>query len=224
MPTVVLVHSPLVGPATWGATADRLRSRGYRVSVPSLAIASGPPFYRGYAEAAAHQVDRDEAVVLVGHSAAGALLPGIADALHGRAGAAVFVDAMLPHPGLSWLDTAPESLRMQLMGLARDGVLPPWNTWFPPGTLEALLPDTALRERFVAEVPRMPVAYFEEKAPAAAGWESVRCAYIRLSEAYDGVAAEAERRGWWVHRENADHLAMLTRPDTVAASIAAAVG
>jgi pimeloyl-ACP methyl ester carboxylesterase len=224
--TVVLVHSPLVGPLTWRAAANHLRQRGYRVAVPSLAgvAADGPPYYRRFGDAAARGLDGETPVVLVGHSGAGALLPGIAEVLPGRVGAAVFVDAMLPHPGLSWFDAAPEGLREQLLGLVRDAALPPWHEWLPPGTVEALLPDPGVRERFVAELPRVPVAYFEESAPTVAGWDSVRCAYVRLSEAYDGAADKARHSGWWVRRENADHLAMLTRPDTVAASIAAAIG
>ena len=33
---LVLVHSPLVGPATWDPVAKRLTGRGYEVSVPDL--------------------------------------------------------------------------------------------------------------------------------------------------------------------------------------------
>lgn len=48
------------------------------------------------------------------------------------------------------------------------------------------------------------------------GWPPARCGYLRLSGAYDRVADEAERRGWLVVREPADHLAMLTRPAAIA--------
>jgi hypothetical protein len=33
---LVLVHSPLVGPATWAAAAGALRERGHEVLVPDL--------------------------------------------------------------------------------------------------------------------------------------------------------------------------------------------
>ena len=36
-PALVLVHSPLVGPLTWEPVAERLRSAGRMVVVPSLA-------------------------------------------------------------------------------------------------------------------------------------------------------------------------------------------
>jgi hypothetical protein len=125
----------------------------------------GPPYYRKFAEAAAGSVtgpDREAPVVLVGHSGAGPLLPAVAEVLDGRVPAAVFVDALLPHPGRSWFDTAPGPLRKQLAGLVRAGRLPPWNAWFPSDAFVPLLPDEDLREPFVAELPRLPVAYFEE--------------------------------------------------------------
>jgi hypothetical protein len=153
-------------------------------------------------------------LVLVGHSGAGALLPSVAAACSGVIEAAVFVDAILPHPGATWFDTAPASLREHLRGLATDGWLPPWDQWFPPGTLEPLLPDSAPRGRFLAQLPRLPLAYFEERAPAIPD-RIRRHAYLQLSDAYQEAADVAERRGWPTQRETADHLAMLTRPDLV---------
>src|SRR5205823_5194873 len=98
-----------------------------------------------------------EPVVLVAHSGAGALVPSVAVACDGVVEAAVFVDAILPHPGTSWFDNAPASLREHLRTLAADTWLPPWHQWFPPGTLDDLLPDPDLRSRFIAELPRLPV-------------------------------------------------------------------
>lgn len=221
--TLLLVHSPLVGPLTWELTASYLRRGCRHVVVPSLAAVAdgGPPYYRKFAEAAAHGLVGP--VVLVGHSGAGPLLPAIAAVLGDDARGAVFVDALLPHPGSSWFDAAPAQLREQLAGLVRAGRLPPWNEWFPAEVFDQLVPDAGLRERFIAELPRLPVAYFEEPAPVVRGWPAVRCAYVRLSEAYDRSAADAERRGWWVHREDADHLAILTRPDRIADVISRAV-
>ncbi len=155
-------------------------------------------------------------MVLVGHSGAGALLPAVAAALPGRVRAALFVDALLPHPGRSWFDTAAPELREQLRSLAREGRLPPWHEWFPAGAVAGLLPDATVRERFLAEVPELPLAYFEERAPEVPDWSPARCGYVRLSEAYDREAGDAAALGWPVYREDADHLAMLTRPAAVA--------
>ncbi|SFP78089.1 Alpha/beta hydrolase family protein [Amycolatopsis arida] len=211
MPTLVLVHSPLVGPLIWQQVAERLRRRSHQVVVPSLLDA--PATHRGLASAAAADVTGP--AVLVGHSGAGALLPAVAQVV-GDVPAMVFVDALLPHPGVSWFDTAPAELRERLLELTEGARLPPWNEWLPRGTLERLLPDPALRERFVAELPRMPLTYFEEPAPAVAEPLQRRHGYLLLSEPYAQTAEQAARRGWLVRREVTDHLAPLTRPDLVA--------
>ncbi len=63
---------------------------------------------------AAALADRDPGtgVVLVGHSGAGPLLPGIATTLARRVRALIYVDSVLPYPGRSWLDAAPAALAM----------------------------------------------------------------------------------------------------------------
>jgi pimeloyl-ACP methyl ester carboxylesterase len=218
-PSFVLVHSPLVGRATWRPTAEELRLRGYDVVVPGLAgvAEEGPPFYERLATRVAEAV-RDSSLVgplvVVGHSGAGALLPSIMATVQDRVMAAVFVDAILPHPGSSWMETVPPTLREQLRGLAVDGRLPPWQDWFPPGTIEALIPDSELRAGVLAEVPRLPLAYFDATAPTV-DVAADRCAYLQLSAAYGPFADEAERRGWPTIREAADHLAITTNPGRV---------
>ncbi|WP_418907337.1 hypothetical protein [Glutamicibacter endophyticus] len=44
--TYLLVHSPLVGPATWDALAADLRADGHRVTIPDLrdTLEGGPPY------------------------------------------------------------------------------------------------------------------------------------------------------------------------------------
>ena len=101
---------------------------------------------------------------------------------------------MLPQPGRSWFDTAPPGLETQLRGLANNGVLPPYHEWFPPGTLAELVPDPARRERLIAEIPRLPVAYFDEPAPLVRFAESVACAFVRLGAPFDAAADKAQRR------------------------------
>jgi pimeloyl-ACP methyl ester carboxylesterase len=226
-PTLLFVHSPVVGPTTWARTADALRDKGFRCYVPDMTgvAAAGPPYYPKFADVAAEALHGggDEPVVLVGHSGAGSVLPAIADVLSGRVNAAVFADAQLPHPGLSWFDTAPEPLQDQLRGMGSDGLLPPWDQWFPPGAIAELLPDPELRRAVSAEIPTLPVAYFEEAAPVTRNWDTLRCAFLRFSPPYDSAADEAQRLGWWVARRDWDHLRMLTDPEAVTDLIAMAI-
>lgn len=228
---LVLVHSPLVGPRTWHGVADLLRSAGHIPVVPSLlgAFGGAGPYYPALVDRVAAEVnqkvapaeasERDGAgIVLIGHSGAGALLPAIADAA-GPVSAALFVDAILPHPGRTWFDTAPAELAAGLRGMARHGRLPPWLEWFPPATVNSLLPDPRVRAALAAELPRLPLAYFDEPAPRSMSWPPRHVGYLRLSEGYQGEADRAAALGWPVEVAELDHLAPVTRPGEVTEAI-----
>lgn len=192
--------------------------------VPSLTAAfeGAGLYYPALAAAVAEEVDRretPEGVVLVAHSGAGALLPAIADATAATVVGTVFVDALMPHPGRSWFDTAPAEMGEQLRGLALDGLLPVWTEWFPPGTVERLLPDPAARAHFCEELPRLPLAYFDEPAPDLGLPAGVRSAYLQLSDAYRTEADRARREGLPVTHRATHHLAVLTEPEEIAGEL-----
>jgi pimeloyl-ACP methyl ester carboxylesterase len=220
-PSVLMIHSPLVGSSTWHPCANVLRKMDYAVVAPSLsdALITGPPYYERMADHLAAAVpDSAEVIAIIAHSGAGAVVPAVAERLRARC-YGIFVDAILPHPEKSWFETAPAQLRAHLYALVRNGTLPQWDRWFPAGTIETLLPVASLRERFVAELPRIPVNYLEEHAPSLSVDALVGCGYLRLSRACEDNAAKAEQLGWPTLRELADHLAILTRPEMVCAAI-----
>jgi hypothetical protein len=130
----------------------------------------------------------------------------------------IFADAILPHPGRSWFDTAPTALREQLRAGAQAGQLPPWTDWWPPGALARLVPDAAVLAEATAGLEPIPLAYFEEPAPQAE--LSAACAYLQLSGAYDEEARAARGYGWPNARLPLHHLAMLTHAETVAGALA----
>jgi hypothetical protein len=221
---LVLIHSPLVGPLTWRACAAALEAPDRAVLVPSLAgvMDAKPPWIpklAGRVADALREARPRGDVALIVHSGAGGLVPAIRAAAGPRVTAAMFVDAVIPRPGQCWFDTAPAALGRRLRELSRDGILPPWNEWFPAESIASHVPDEALLARFLAEIPRLPLAYFEEVAPDAAGWDSIRCGYLQLSDAYAETAREAAGRRWPTHHEPTDHLAMVTRPAGTAAAI-----
>ncbi len=159
---------------------------------------------------------------LVTHSAAGGHAPSILSAMDQPAGV-IFVDAILPHPGQSWMDTAPPDLAARLKADAVDGMAPPWNEWFGAAVMKALLPEPKQRAAFIAELPRIPLDWLEVPAPVIEDWTPPLCAYIQLSAAYEAEAAtvaEAASRGWLLRRLELTHLAMLTHPDRVATELA----
>lgn len=215
----VLLHSPLLGPSSWRATAAALAGRGHAVETPAWPRLSavGEPFYGRLADGLAAAIEGPEPAVLVAHSGAGALLPALAARLRTPARGAIFADAILPHPGASWFDTAPPELRTQLRAGAEGGRLPPWDRWWPPGALERLVPDETARAALTAELEPLPADYFEEAAPDER--LDVPGAYLQLSGAYDDEARLAGRQGWPVVRLPLNHLAILTRPEAVSLAI-----
>ncbi len=220
-----LIHSPLVGPGAWRGVAEVLRARGAEVVTPSASVwGVARPDHAGVAEAIAGQLSvSDGPWVLVAHSAAGALLPAIVDSPGISAEGAVFADAVLPHPGQSWLETAPLALRAEVLSAARNGHARPWPEWFPPEVIARLLPEPAEREAFVAECAPIPFAYLAARAPTTRAWPLDQCAYLQLSQGY-AAEAEAAGRHWPVERIPSHHLAMLTEPDKVAGAIERLIG
>ncbi len=206
---------------TWRDVASLLRERGWNTIVPDLAgvIERGPPYHDSIARHVASSLPPAERLILVGHSFAGALLPAIAAASAANVAAEVFVDALLPSPGKSWFKTVPLDFAAQLRALAVGDRLPPWHEWFPPDAVASILPDEALRERFVAEIQGLPLAFFEEPLPSVEDRAPAHT-YLLLSAPYAPLADDAESRGWPTVRESADHLAMLTRPRLVADRLA----
>jgi hypothetical protein len=128
----------------------------------------------------------------------------------------VFVDSRLPPPaGRSPLG-APEFID-QLRTMATDGLLPTWSRWFGLDTMRKLVPDERLRADLEAEMPRLPLSYFEASVPLPGGWSARPCAYLRFSdEPYAASAAQAREHGWAVaEMPGAGHLAMASDPIAV---------
>jgi hypothetical protein len=219
---VLLVHSPLLAASSWGGVPARLAELGYAVAVPDLrpVLDSGPPFYERLFEAIADLADGDGPVAVVGHSRAGPLLPGALAKIGANAATAVFLDARLPHPGRTWLETLTADRRAALLGSVENGRLPPWDRWFPFEALAELLPDEAARQRFRDELRGLPVELLSEPMPRSSWQDGVGRAYVQLSTAYAATADQARAAGWRVARYPMDHLAPLTRPREVADAIA----
>ena len=222
---LVFVHSPLVGRTAWDQVAADLSGRGYQVGTPDLTgtVTAGPPYCPRQAEVIARSASGQPAI-LIGHSGAGPLLAA-AGALAGQARGYIFVDAGLPIPGQTWMDTVPAELAAQVREMAdARGWLPPWPQWWGDEVLAELLPEPAVRRHFTAGCPRLPLAMFEEVHPPAPDWPDAPCAYLQLSEAYQDEAARARERGWPVTTQLSHHLALVTEPGPVAAAVRGLLG
>ena len=218
--TLVLIHSPLVGPLTWSRVAAELQNRGQDVLVPILEDSpqSTDPFWMQHAESVSRSLadfPRDTPLTLVAHSGAGPLLPLIRRSIANPIHAYVFVDAGIPRAGASRLDMMkvedPEwaaQFELELMNGAR---FPNWSF----EDLRDILPDESLRRQMVAELQPRGLEFFSEPIPVFDGWPDAPCIYIQFSQAYDQPAALALEKGWIVEQLNGGHFHMLVDPGTV---------
>lgn len=214
--TVVAVHSPLVGPITVRPLAAALDARGWSTRVPDLRPALADrtrPFWRAYVDGATTSA----ADIVVGHSGAGAYLPLIADRLDARAVA--YVDAVVPGDG-SAFEPSSDLIRFLDERTDANGLLPPWPEWWPPSVMTDLVPELALRQRIVADAPRVPRRIYDEAVPLPDEWWRRPAVYLQLSEAYDAHGARAGRYRWPTQRLLGGHLDLATQPDSTASGIA----
>lgn len=221
---LLLVHSPLLGPSAWGPVAAELAGDGYDLSVPDLSgiLTAGPPYCGPQAEVIARSA-AGEPPILVAHSAAGSLMAA-AGTMIGQVRGYIFVDARLPTPGHSWMESAPPERAARRREMAdSQGWLPPWPRWWRDDALTELLPDQGVRADFVASCPELPLAMFEEVQPPAPQWPDAPGGYLRLSESYAGYAAGAREFGWPVIELESHHLAILTEPGRIAGSLRALI-
>ena len=223
MGVLVLVHSPLTGPSIWRWVADSLSARGHQVVVPAVAppVTSAAAFADAVAAQLPGLAQEGDRPVLVGHSGAGPVLPLIGARV--PAARLVFVDAHVPPDGGD-AELMPAEYLEPLRALAVNGMLPRWSEWFGPDTMRELIPDEARRAIVSAELPGLPLSYFEARVHIPAGWAGVGGGYVLLSEAYQEAAATAAAHGWPVERRMGSHLDLVTRPGEIASAILLAAG
>ena len=212
----LLVHSPAVGPSTWRWVAEALRSQGHVCLLPNLVTAATTGDPDVFAEEAAKAVDGHDDAVIVGHSAAGSVLPVVAG-LVGRVRRTIFVDATVP-PCEGTGNAGGEFLGA-LRGLATDGVLPIWSQWWGEGVLEFLVPDDIRRRDVEMEMPALPLAFFEKPITLPTGWCAGEGAFVLLSEFYRTDASRAAALGWPVIEHPRAHLDIVNDEEAIAATL-----
>lgn len=205
----VLIHSPLVGNYTWQPVATLLREQGHTAIVPDLQ--DQPDDQRPYWQ---QEVENLEIIVdepiIIGHSAAGALLPAIGQKLNAQA--LVFVDAVLlfePLTRLELLHREDKEFGTNFeKHLKSGGKFPEWTV----EQLQSLIPDDEICQQLVADLRPRGLDFFTEKIEIPPNWEQTRTGYIQLSDSYHSYAQQARDHQWHVTQQSSHHFMMLTHP------------
>ena len=223
---MMLLHSPLVGVASWGALPETLTRGGVEAVAVPVGGDDRPPFAGRYVEGAVagtlEAAPGHGPLVLVGHSGAGPLLGAVGAGLAARgrpAGGYLFCDAGLPRDGATRLELlAAEDAGMATAfraELERCGRFPAWGD----AELAPLVPDPAARAALLRSLRPRDLAFFTEPLPPAPGWPDAPCGFLRLSPAYDTWAAAATAEGWPTATLDAGHFHPLADPGAVAAAL-----
>jgi hypothetical protein len=210
----LVLPSPFLPAVAYEPWVASLRGRGLDVV---LAPVPSPPGAAELVELWTGLADAD--TVLLPHSNAGYLAPGVSDASDGAP--IVFVDAALPTPG-PVTRLAPARFREFLGGLADEhGRLPPWTRWWPRADYDAVLPGDWF-ERIDAAAPRVPLSYVDAEVAIRAGWEQGSRAFLAFGDTYAEEWERAEAAGWPTRRLDGSHLHWLVEP-AVTAKVTAAL-
>ncbi len=227
MATFVLVHGSWHGGWCWERLTPLLEAAGHAFYTPTL---------KGLAERADEatpdvglmdHVDEVAAlmesedlreVVLVGHSYAGMVITGVADAVAERIATLVYLDACVPEDGQGVMDILPGTRGfINMANVAGNGWLVPPLGARAMGVLDSK--DSAWVDSMLTG---MPLRTHSERLRAPRNLaKTLPRVYIACPSfgAFDAYAAQAQREGWRYYEMAPDvgHDAMITHPEALAA-------
>jgi hypothetical protein len=224
--SAALIHSPLMSAATWGELPAALSELGWTVTVTEV-LEDEPPFASRFVARTAQQLmlaNPSEHLTLIGHGAAGPLLPQIAFARQAAGcpvSSYVFVDAHLPRTLragtlLDVIEAADPVAGAELaQQLSDGGTHPNWSD----RELVASMPRAADRALVLASVRPHGLDFFTEMLPLPEDWPDAPCSYVQLSDPYQAAARIAAQRGWPVRSVDAHHFCAVTDPSQLAAAV-----
>ncbi len=228
--TFVLVHGSNHGGWCWQRLTPLLEAAGHTVYTPTLTgLADRADELTPEVGLSTHIADMValiegeglEQVTLVGHSYAGAVVTGAAEAVPGRVARLVYLDAFLPRDGESVLDTEPPQSREAFLELAREQ----GGGWRLPAQKSLLdrwgLTDPADREWVWENLTDMPLLATTEplSAPTGAARKLPRTFIDLTSPKNPGTVAATEtarEAGFEMLELATGHDAMVSAPAEVA--------
>lgn len=204
-------------------TADLLRSSGHTVFTPSLAgCAEHSHLLSGDIPLSTHITDITDIVnlvkwedlsstALVGHSYAGMVITGVAGQIPDRIDELVYLDAVVPSHGQSFVDVYPPALEMFLATGANNRGL--YIDPFPAAQFRGTESDRAAIDRL--GVP-FPLAATTERLPLRVDLAGFKQTYI-LATGYENPYSDNRERlegdpSWDFHIIDCGHDIMLDEP------------
>lgn len=232
----VLVHGAWHGGWAWKYVAEHLIRAGHSVTTPTLSglgehshtATTAIDLSTHVEDIVSHIVMEDLSdVVLVGHSYAGMVLPGVLASINERIASAIFFDAFTPKPGQALSDFIPESDKAEQMKHQEKGELapvPPYDTLAKRFGLE----EKKDRDWVAVRLRPQPALTFLSPSEAEIIHEGVSYTYIRC-ERYSGTAIPMSTRWiendkrWAIKSLDVHHDAMIIDPLMVSESLLSAV-
>ena len=232
MSTFVLVHGAWQSSGTWDLLVPLLEKRGHKVITPILSglgtdqnrLSRDITLLQHVADVSVELSKCSDRVILVGHSYAGMIISGVAEANPTQVGRLVFLDAFIPEDGQSALDLLPPEIGSYFGDVARDH----GDGWRLPGgegqlDLWGLKPGEA-RDFVRARLCDFSLRCFEEPLRLPSDRKSsIPATFVAsIAEEYPArplfapFAAKARASGWGVAELKTGHDCHVECPDAVA--------
>jgi pimeloyl-ACP methyl ester carboxylesterase len=225
MATFVLVHGAWHGAWCWRRVARLLTQDGHEVFTPTLTgLAERSHLLTPAVGLDSHILDvvnvmkwqKLSDVVLVGHSYAGMVISGVAEAMEASIAAFVMLDAFYPESGQALVDLAAPAVRDGLLAAQRTGA-----STVPPRSAAMFNVNEADRAFVDAQCTPQPIQCMLGKVSLSGARERiVRKSYIRASAypnpPFDAALEKARSRGWRSYEVACGHDVMLDAPERLA--------
>jgi pimeloyl-ACP methyl ester carboxylesterase len=240
MATFVLVHGAFQGSWCWRKVIPLLRAAQHDVYAPTLTGLGervhllGPDvnlsthiqdivnvlFYEDLSE-----------VILVGHSYAGMVIAGVAEAIPESLGHVIYLDVgSVPDDRRSYFDTLSPEIGEQWTSNAIEAqgtrVFPASSTYWPLFLSACSITDPVDIDWMEPRLTPQPLATMEEPARlSTAHAPRVRGSYIRCrpeknADAVEELYTKVRARGWDYYEIQSDHEVMITAPRALASLLA----
>jgi pimeloyl-ACP methyl ester carboxylesterase len=220
--TFVLVHGAWHGGWCWQHVSRALRAAGHDVLTPTLTglgershLLTPEVDLRTHVRDVTAVLEYEDLtdVVLVGHSYAGMVVPGVAAQQPDRLRRVVVLDGFLPERGEEALALLPPEAAAHYRELAVD---PGEGWWVPPRPMDWFGVTDPVAEQWLSRrLVRHPLKTYTQPAAHGASDLTVPAGYILCAgwaTRFRPMAARATELGWPVTELAADHEVMATDP------------